>query len=836
MTGLTVHMSMLADAVGRVEEQLRFEFLALPEGWLALGGILLLAGLIWMVIWMYRHEGRAGASMRRRMILGGVRATVMVVLAVIWLEPVMARYLHRWIDSYTLVLVDTSASMDLTDTYRDDVAATRTARVLEIETMEPTRRADVVARVLEQNDKAFLTELAKNNRVKLYTFDETPQLQYTLRAASEKKVGRASPDMLVGPPEGGQSPPYPSQGAATNIERAVRRAVEAQGGAPIAAVIVLSDGGFNSGAGAEATARLAADRKIPVYTVGIGDPSPPRNIRITDVLAPADVLQKDPFAITARLATLGAAGQRVRVNLRERRDGQDGDGRIIDGRDLFIETDGIAGPITFELRRRRLGRYVYTVEAPVLNFESVADDNAKQVTVNVIDARVRVLLVAGHPSWEYRFVSRLLERDETFNVSCWLVSADRAAVRDGNTFIDHLPLTVEELFAYDAVILLDPAPAELSPDWCARVDKLVTEHGGGLLFAAARPHTPTFARDPAVRELLDLLPVTFDPEADLILNRIGHYQTRSFPLVVPPASAGHAILRLDDDPIVSRLSWQGIGDIYWHYPVLRQKPVATVLMRHSDPRMQNSYGAHVLAAVQFVGAGRTAFLAFDSTWRWRKYGEERFNRFWVQIVRYLVEGKLLGGRQRGMLLTEADEYPLGEAVTVTARLFDAGYEPLTRDQVEARYEVNGDRRDLVLKRRVDQPGWYEGRFVPHRTGTYRISLSPPGPGGTANMVFPDSDPSQSWIVREIRVARPNIEIIAPQMDRQALMALARQSDGGQYFEVDETMLIPPLIPDRHEVTTTKSRPIVLWDRWWTLALLVSLLAVEWGVRKWSRLL
>ena len=74
------------------------------------------------------------------------------------------------------------------------------------------------------------------------------------------------------------------------------------------------------------------------------------------------------------------------------------------------------------------------------------------------------------------------------------------------------------------------------------------------------------------------------------------------------------------------------------------------------------------------------------------------------------------------------------------------------------------------------------------------------------------------------------------MDRQALMTLARQSDGGQYFEVDETMLIPPLIPDRHEVTTTKSRPIVLWDRWWTLALLVSLLSVEWGVRKWSRLL
>jgi hypothetical protein len=52
--------------------------------------------------------------------------------------------------------------------------------------------------------------------------------------------------------------------------------------------------------------------------VGIGDPSPPRNLRVTEVLAPENAFRQDPFAITARFAAQGMEGRRVRVRLRER--------------------------------------------------------------------------------------------------------------------------------------------------------------------------------------------------------------------------------------------------------------------------------------------------------------------------------------------------------------------------------------------------------------------------------------------------------------------------------------------------------------------------------------
>ena len=52
--------------------------------------------------------------------------------------------------------------------------------------------------------------------------------------------------------------------------------------------------------------------------------------------------------------------------------------------------------------------------------------------------------------------------------------------------------------------------------------------------------------------------------------------------------------------------------MYWHFPVTRAKPGATVLARHGDPRMRNEHGQHVLLATQLVGPGRTFFVAFDS--------------------------------------------------------------------------------------------------------------------------------------------------------------------------------------------------------------------------------
>jgi hypothetical protein len=824
--------TILASSLGvvtRNEEEFVTELRHLPDGWMAVGGLALLAALASAIVWMYRHEGRIGATVRVRTGLACVRCIVFLLLAIILLEPVRVRILRKWVDSYTILLVDRSSSMDLTDSYRDEATADRVKKLLNTEQLEPTRRTAVARTVLDREDRTFLRGLAANNRVKLYDYSHEPRLRGTIRAAREQgdssdaSSARTGADAYFGvddaPIDGSAT------GSSTNMERAVYRSVEALGSAPIAGLVVISDGGFNQGAPAEDIARFALDHEIPIHVVGVGDPSSPLNARVTEILAPPNAFQKDPFAITAQLSAEGLEGRSLQVVLRERNTAG-GSGRLVDTKAIHIGPGGSIEMITFERRQPTIGRFVYSVEVAPIEGETVTDDNSKQTTVNVIDARTRVLLIASQPSWEYRFVSRLLTRDDTFDLSCWLQSADFTAVRDGNTIIDHLPTLAEELFEYDVVILMDPETDAIDEQWCLLIDTLVTEYGGGVLLTAARTHTPTMMRDRTLKPLHDLLPVTLDPEADLVLNDIGHYQLSGSKLAIPETAYGHPIMALAEDPIATKLAWRGVGDVHWHYPVLREKPVATVLMQHSNPRMRNKHGQHVLAAVQFVGSGRSGFLAFDGTWRWRRQGTERFDRFWVQLIRYLAEGKLLGGSKRGMLLTEADQYSLGDSVAVTARLFDAQYKPLHRDQVTAQYVVDSDKSSFTLSARRDRPGWFEGQFVPDRTGNYRITLSMIQPG--------KGEPIE--ISREIRVARPNLEILRPQMDRSKLVALAQQSHGGRYYEVDEAGQLPDQIPDLHEEIPIRSRPRTLWDNAVVLTLLLSLLCLEWGVRKWNRLL
>ena len=230
--------STLATTAARDEVEFVTELRNLPEGWLAVAGLALVVAICWAVVWMYRREGRIGASRRVRASLALLRCAVLLTLAAVILEPVRIRVLRRWIDSYALLLVDDSSSMDLADVYRDESVAERVKRVLGKPELEPTRRTTVVDRVVNRDDRRFLRDLAGHNRVKLYTFGEEPELRGIIRAAREDAQARSSPgpssDTLLGVDD--VSIALAATGPATNIERAVRRAVESLGRAPIAAV------------------------------------------------------------------------------------------------------------------------------------------------------------------------------------------------------------------------------------------------------------------------------------------------------------------------------------------------------------------------------------------------------------------------------------------------------------------------------------------------------------------------------------------------------------------------------------------------------------------------
>ena len=111
--------------------------------------------------------------------------------------------------------------------------------------------------------------------------------------------------------------------------------------------------------------------------------------------------------------------------------------------------------------------------------------------------------------------------------------------------------------------------------------------------------------------------------------------------------------------------------MYWSFPVTRARPGATVLARHGDPRMQNQYGRHVLLASQLYGPGRTVFLGFDSTYRWRFLSEDYFDGFWARLIDRVGRNKALGGRFPFQVNLGKSVYRVGDQVSVGVRYTEA---------------------------------------------------------------------------------------------------------------------------------------------------------------------
>jgi hypothetical protein len=257
-------------------------------------------------------------------------------------------------------------------------------------------------------------------------------------------------------------------------------------------------------------------------------------------------------------------------------------------------------------------------------------------------------------------------------------------------------------------------------------------------------------------------------------------------------------------------------------------------LEHSDPRAGSSQEPRPLLVTGQYGGGRSVYMGFNGTWRWRRLGRdgEYFSKFWVQTVRYLIEGRLLGSQKRGVLEIPKDRYAVGEKIVVMARLKGPQGEALADPAVPALLHLHGDKStaSFPLRPVKDKPGEYQGEVEARRQGpsfvTVEVAGIKPGERVTLNS-------------KNFRVEFADVELEDRTLNKQLLRDIAERSSNqyrGAYFEVDELARLAAALPDRNEIKAVPGRPIELWDTNRLLFLIALLLTIEWGARKRFKLL
>ena len=756
-----------------------------------------------LTVFLYRR--RQGLPFGIRMVLALFRLLALGLIVAVLFEPTASVTQTHTEKRRLAILVDVSQSMSVQDQRKRSEDIGEAAVALGIlplsstpedvkrsavsldgkqrEAIASASRLDLATSLLSKSAGEMLGSIGEDLEVSYHAFGETMH-----------RLGDGKNDSLAA---------LKADAPGTSIGGALEALAKTERGAPLAGVVLLSDGLDTSSRRAEAVVRDLGTRGIPVYTVAVGI-ADPDDVSIRNVIMQDVAFTGDKVPVRIQLQSKGYEKRSADLTV------------SLNGRGVARQSVTFEGGLQFEeiffnvdVAERGAARIVVEIEA--FSDETTAANNRVERSVRVVNEKINVLCIEGSARWEFRYLRAMLKRDPRINATFIGTRSQPELAQNSSEYIAAFPEDREEAFSYDLVILGDVDSAFFSTEAFQRLEELVRERGGSLLMLCGARFAPaSYAGTPVER----MLPVEFDPEATW-----EDVDESVYPVLTPEGRSS-LVMTLETDQDENDLVWSRVAPLDRIPPLLAPRPGATVLAELSDT--QSRADRYPLVAWQRYGTGKCMMMATDRLWLLRfKTGDKYHWRVWSQCVQFLTLSRLMGEHKRIRLETDRVTYPVDGRVMLYAHLLDDDYEPLTQPGFEIEVSAldadgaGGDPQSVTLRPDRSNPGLYEGYFSPPRAGGYRVEAN-------AN----DRSLSNST---EFQVADLRPELANTDMQLDHLRRIAELS-GGKVLSALELQKLPALLNrETHTTTVRADRP--LWDNSLVALVLVGLLGFEWILRR-----
>lgn len=775
--------------------------------WLLLAAM---ATTVWFALRDRRIVGRNWT-----LLLATLRMAFLGLAIVIALNPHQRTQTDAYRDSRVVILVDTSQSMQQPETDPRNTGVPQRSR------------SAAVRELLEKS--TLLDELREQHTVDLYSFDaDLSELlaRFPSRFNAATSQGEVPP---VPPPQSTdvaveKGPDWQklleASGLTTRLGDALDTLLVETKSPTLSGVLVLSDGSSNAGRDVQVPRDRAREQGTRLVAVGVGSTEPPVNLEVARIIVPTDVQKGDAFELTALLRGTGLAGRNVNVELLQQGP-DDPEPTVVYNQEQTLADDGAAREVTFELKPPGAGKFEYTVRARVQGgLETREDDNQLSRSVSIFDRPMRVLIIAGGPSRDYRYARTILYRHPSMQTDVWLQSAAPGISQEADKLLYRFPETLEALYEYDVVLAFDPNWTLLTEEQRQLLTNWISNEGGGLLVVAGDVFTPSLASDSDLESIRKLYPVLLE-EVSLRLSNREAAQT-AFPLALTQEGQTAEFLKLTETPEGD--GWNQFPGVCLTYPTRGAKAGATVYAEFSDPLARGAGGQPIVFAGQRYGQGQVFYIGSPEMWRLRAVDAAYLERLWIKLVRKSAEGRSKRGLQRGMFILDGREFILGQTIPIRLRALSPQFQPLENDIVTIDAFRQGGAPVVPspqLRRDPIRPAEFTGDFRPLSPGRYRLEYA-----------LPDSPEK---VVAEIDMQLPRQEASSLVQDAGLLKRLV-EGTAGEYLTLEQAATsTAALFPNRGERVIIDQRIQELWDRNWLMGLLAFLLSLEWLTRKLLKL-
>lgn len=597
---------------------------------------------------------------------------------------------------------------------------------------------------------------------------------------------------------------------ATHINSGLKQFVEDTADLPIGAVLLLSDGGQNSVEMGEAgvameTLQALRNRRLPVHTIGFGQPELKHDLEIENVSVAPGAMINSRLSAAISFVQHGYAGQTAKIAV------HDGDKTIL-SKEIKLVPNGVlqTEPLYFAAGSAAGAKELRFSIEPLAGEENLKNNDVVRPLL-VSDKKRRILYVEGEPRWEFKFIRRAEDDDTTIQLVSMLRTSENKVYRQGisnpSELADGFPVRPEDLFGYSGIIIGSVDADYFSPLQRELLREYVDRRGGGLLFLGGRKSLSDGGWGTSSAN--ELFP-TFLPAGR------NSFRRNSATVELTPEGADSPITRLLDDPSKNIQRWKKLTYLADYQDVGSPKPGATVLAQMNAGRRKLP-----LLITENYGHGRTAILATGGTWRWQMseaLGDPSHDLFWQQLLRWLIADT------PGTVTASVSEHTLIDegSLHLTAQVRDTQFQPAADAHVTAH---------LIGPQNTN--AWIDFEPSQNTQGLYTATWSADKPGGYLAEIVAETDGKQKQEVgRDVLTFRREdgvAENFHTEQNRVFLQQLASQT-GGQYWKPDAIKDLPQNI-SYSEAGISVHSTNELWNMPIVFLLLIGLSAGEWLLRR-----
>jgi uncharacterized membrane protein len=470
-----------------------------------------------------------------------------------------------------------------------------------------------------------------------------------------------------------------------------------------ALALLLSDGNLKWKEGESGT--------LPVVTIPLGNAGEYKDILIKAVKAPSLAFRGREVMIDVTLKSYGYTGFSIPVLLKE-------GSKLITAKNTRINASPGEVTVSLSFIPDEVGQKNFSISVPQQFGEGLLSNNSLNLSVKVVRDKIRVLMISGNPSMNYRFMRIALKNDPSIDLLSFVILRTPSDILNVPTHEQSLiPFPVETLFSkeiktFDLVIFDNlKYTLYLSPHHLESIKEFA--RGGGGFAMIGGPNL--FNEGRSMTPIGEILPVRFAEKEDYRRDsRVGVRLSR--------AGISHPITRMSSESTGDdrqRLNfWQEMPALDG-INLLEPKSSATVLLESTDGI------PWPILTVSNYGNGRVLFLATDYSWKWdtgmvaKGKGNLAYLRLVDRMVRWLTRDPGLDPVQ---ITPPESPGPTGEETEIRIKLREEDLSPNLRSMISfSVHNPDGLKIDSKL-RPTGQPGEYLGSFLPQKGGVYKLQV------------------------------------------------------------------------------------------------------------------